>query len=792
MLGTKELKVPIKNIKQLKSMLPKTVQQTIPFLDMRRDGICMVKNDYYTKTLQFNDINYELAGTVEQEAIFNRYCSFLNHFESNIDIQFTFQNKVIDMKEFKKYIKLPYKKDESEKIKEYRREYQEMLYSQFEKRSSGTIKVKYLTFGIHESNFKKAKNALERTELEIIRIFKRMNVTVHSLNGFERLKLLKESLHPLQPILFNFNWKSRYTSGISVKDSISPTSMDFSKLNCFRIGNTYGAAYHVYIDSAEVSDRIIEEIMAVDSNLTVNIHTHSLDQLKALNFVSNKLTNANAVKIGKQHKAADQGHDGDILPPELVNEIDAVNNIYDSLSRRNNRFFITTLLITSYAKKSDELLGIEKDIQSIVQKYHCELKSLDDLQEEGAMSSLPIGINKVKINRSFTTVELATFMPFTTQEVFTPNATYYGFNPLSNSMITLDRNNLINYGALILGMSGTGKSFTAKREIVDKYFRTNDNIIICDPQAEYITLTKELGGTVIEISATSKHHLNPFDINLRSYEKGDDPVAIKSQFILSMCEAAIGNLEAAEKSIIDRCIRKIYQKYLDDPNPENIPVFKDLYNALRSVENNLHAQDVADALEIFVTGSLSVFNHRTNVDVNNRILCFDIRKLSEHLHKMGILVIVDYVWNKISNSRDKNLSTWFYVDEFHLLLNDPLTAAYSTKMWKELRKWGGKPTGITQNVTDVLLSHQVENILKNSAFIVLLGQAAGDREILAERLGISPQQMEYITDTGVGEGLIYYIDKHQHGTIIPFKDSFPTDTKIYQIISTSFEECSDF
>lgn len=790
MLGTcKPKKLPsVKSLKQLKSMLPKTVQQTIPFLDMRKDGICMVKNDYYTKTLQFNDINYELAGTAEQEAIFNRYCSFLNHFESNINIQFTFQNKVIDMKEFKKYIKLPDKKGESEKIKEYRQEYQEMLYNQLEKRSSGTVKVKYLTFGIHESNFKKAKNALERTELEIIRIFKRMNVTVHSLTGFERLKLLKESLHPLQPIPFNFNWESRYVSGISVKDSISPTSMDFSKLNCFRIGNTYGAAYHVYIDSAEVSDRIIEEIMSVDSNLAVNIHSHSLDQLKALNFVSNKLTNAQAVKIGKQHKAADKGHDGDILPPELVNEIDAVNNIYDSLSKRNNRFFITTLLITSYAKRPDELLGIEKDIQSIVQKYHCELKSLDDLQEEGAMSSLPIGINKVKINRSFTTVELAAFMPFTTQEVFTPNATYYGFNPLSNSMLTLDRNNLINYGALILGMSGTGKSFTAKREILDKYFRTDDYIIICDPQAEYIKLTKELDGTVIEISATSKHHLNPFDINLRSYEKGDDPVAIKSQFILSMCEAAIGNLEAAEKSIIDRCIRKIYQKYLDDPIPDNIPVFKDLYNALRGIKNNLHAQDVADALEIFVTGSLSVFNNRTNVDVDNRILCFDIRKLSEHLHKMGILVIVDYVWNKISNSRDRNLSTWFYVDEFHLLLNDPLTAAYSTKMWKELRKWGGKPTGITQNVTDVLLSHQVENILKNSAFIILLGQAAGDREILAERLGISPQQMEYITDTGVGEGLIYYIDKHQHGTIVPFRDSFPTDTKIYRIISTSFGE----
>ena len=324
-------------------MLPKTVQQTIPFLDMRKDGICMVKNDYYTKTLQFNDINYELAGDEEQEAIFNRYCRFLNQFESNIDIQFTFQNKVIDLKEFRKQIKLPDKKGESDKIKEYRQEYQEMLYSQFEKRSSGTVKVKYLTFGVHEKNFRKVKASLEREELKIIRIFKRMNVNVHSLNGFERLKLLKESLHPLHPIPFNFDWKSRYTSGISVKDSIAPTSMDFSKLNCFRIGNSYGAAYHVYIDSAEISDRIIEEIMTVEGNVAVNIHTHSLDQNKALRFVSHKLTNAQAVKIGKQHKAADQGHDGDILSLDLVDDINAANSIYDSLTKRNNRFFITTL-----------------------------------------------------------------------------------------------------------------------------------------------------------------------------------------------------------------------------------------------------------------------------------------------------------------------------------------------------------------------------------------------------------------------------------------------------------------
>lgn len=788
----KAKKPKVISLRKLKSNLPKTVQQTIPFKDMRKDGICMVDDDYYTKTVQFADINYELADEDEQENIFRKYCDFLNTFESDVDLQFTYLNKRIDTVKFKKDIALPKRKYQNEEIQEFYDEYQQMLYDLFDRCNNGTVKVKYLTFGVHEENFKKAQSILHRVEMDIIRKFKKMYVRTTTLDGYERLKLLKECLHPTEIVPFNFDWKTRYYAGVSVKDSISPTSMDFSKLDTFRIGRTIGRSYFILIDNAEISDRIVEELMATNGNITINLHTSSESKNSALKFAGNKLTTINGVKIGIQRKAAQGGFDGDILSPNLVSEIDSCESIYNAVSKRNQRIFTTTVLVTIYGKNITEITATEKDIKSVTQKYNCELKVLDDLQEEGAMSSLPLGVNKVPINRPFITTELATFMPFTSQEVFTPNATYYGYNPLSNSMITLDRKNLKNLGGLILGQAGTGKSFTAKREIFDNFFRTKDNIIICDPEAEYCELTWKLGGAVIDISATSKHHINPFDINLKSDEQDDDPVSVKSQFILSICEAAIGGkygLEAAEKSIIDRCVRNIYDNFIRNPIPENIPIFEDLYNELRKMaETNEHAQNVADSIEIFVKGSLSIFNHRTNVNVDNRVLCFNIKKLSKHLHKMGILVIMDYVWNKVSQGRDEKQYTYFYIDEFHLILRDELTAEYSVDMWKRFRKWYALPTGITQNVTDILLSPQIENILKNSAFITLLGQAAGDREIIAERLDISPQEMEYITDTGCGEGLIYYNDKYLSGSITPFKDNFPTNTKAYKVMTTSHDD----
>lgn len=748
---------------------------------MRKDGICMVKGDYYTKTMQFDDINYKLASQEEQETIYAKYCNFLNHFEHDVDIQFSFQNKIIDIKEFSQYIELA-KRNDQKQFSDIRHEYEEMLHDQLEKGSNGIKQIKYLTFGVHESNFKKAKILLERTELEIIKIFKTMKVTSHTLNGYERLKLLKESMHPCENVPFSFDWKRRYQSGMSVKDYIAPTSLDFGRLRNFRMGSAYGAAYYIYIDAAEISDRIIEDIMAIDSNIHINIHTHSMDQQKALRFVSKKLTNANEVKVRQQQKAMEKGHDGDILSMDLINDITAAQNVYQDLSRRNNRFFITTLLVMSYSKNPSELSGIERDISAVLQKYKCELRPLDDMQEEGAMSSLPIGINKVEINRCFTTIELAAFMPFTTQELFMPYSTYYGLNSISNNMILLNRKSLKSGNGLILGLPGGGKSFAAKREILDTFFRTYDNIIVCDPESEYVALIEKLGGAVVDISATSKNHINPFDISLKSYEKGDDPVAVKSQFILSVCEAAIGEISAGEKSVIDRCVKKIYDKYFLNPVPENMPIFEDLYNELRDTESK-HAQNVADGLELYVTGSLSIFNHRTNINIDNRVVCFDIKKLSEHLHKIGILIITDFVWNKVSDGRDRKKYTWYYIDEFHRILEDKLTAVYTKDMWKRFRKWNALPTGITQNVSDFLISPQAESILQNSQFVYMLEQASGDRDILAAQLNISPQQLEYVTDSEEGEGLIYF-----NGTIIPFKDRFPKNTQIYKLITTKASE----
>ena len=777
--------------KRIKSKLPKSVQQALPFDDIRPDGICIVGDGYYTKTIQFADRNYELSDEEEQEAIFRRYCDFLNAFDSDVNIQFTFQNKVIDKEEFKKAIALPERKY-PRLIGLMRDEYQRSIFDCFEKGNNGIVNTKYITFGVYESTEEKAAVKLERIETEILRKFKKMHVMANALNGCERLKLLKESLHPLETVQLNYDWNLR-KEGVSVKDSIAPSSVDFTRLDTFRVGRTLGRSYHIYIDNAEISDRIVEEIMSTNGNLTVNIHTKSVDRHKALNITSNKMVTANATKVNFQQKAAQRGHDGDILPMNLVNEIDSCESVYNAISKKNQRIFKTAIIVTVYGRSMNELAAIESDVKSITQKYNCELKVLDDLQREAKMSSLPVGVNLLVENicRTFITTELATFMPFTSLKVFTPQKLFCGVNPRTGDIIMIERKALINLGALILGMAGSGKSFRVKLMILDFFFRTMDRIIICDPEGEYAPLVKSLGGDIIDISATSRNHINPFDINLDV--KGEDPIALKSQFVLSLCEAAIctsksSGLSAAEKSIIDRCVRRIYEPYIENPIPDNIPVFGDLYEELRKHENNITAQHIADSIEIYVTGSLAFLNHKTNVDIDNRLICFDIKNLSKHLHKMGLLVIMEHVWNRVSEGRNENTYTHFYIDEFHILLKDELTADYCVDMWKRFRKWNALPTGITQNVTDLLSSPQIENIMKNSAFITLLSQSSGDREILAEKLNISPMEQEYITDTGCGEGLIYYNGKHSGSSIIPFRYDFPKDTFLYKVMNTSMEQ----
>lgn len=459
--------------------------------------------------------------------------------------------------------------------------------------------------------------------------------------------------------------------------------------------------------------------------------------------------------------------------------------LLEDLQSRNERMFLVTIVFLNTAKTKQELDNAVFQTAGIAQKYNCSLRRLDYMQEPGLMSSLPLGLNLIPIKRALTTTSTAIFVPFTTQELFMEGESlYYGLNALSNNMIMVDRKKLKNPNGLILGTPGSGKSFSAKREITNAFFVTQDDIIIGDPEGEYYPLVNALGGQVIHISPTSHDYINPMDINL-DYSDDDNPLGFKSDFILSLCELIMGSrngIEAEEKSVIDRCLPLVYQKYFEAPVPENMPILGDLYDCLRQ-QKEVQAQRIATALEIYVNGSLKVFNHRTNVELNNRIVCFDIKDLGKQLKKLGMLIVQDQVWNRVTVNRAAHKSTRYYIDEFHLLLKEEQTAAYSVEIWKRFRKWGGIPTGITQNIKDLLASREIENIFENSDFIYMLNQAAGDRQILAKQLNISPHQLSYVTNSGEGEGLIFY-----GSTIIPFKDKFDKSLRLYSLMTTKVSD----
>ena len=471
-----------------------------------------------------------------------------------------------------------------------------------------------------------------------------------------------------------------------------------------------------------------------------------------------KITDLDKMKIEEQKKAVRSGYDMDIIPSDLATFGGEAKRLLQDLQTRNERLFLVTILIMNTATSRQKLENAVFQTAAIAQKYNCALKRLDFQQEEGLMSSLPIGVNQVEIERGLTTSSTAVFVPFTTQELFQGGeALYYGLNALSNNMIMVDRKRLKNPNGLILGTPGSGKSFSAKREMTNAFLITEDDIIVCDPEAEYFPLVQKLGGQVIRISPVSTDYINPLDINT-NYSEEENPLTLKSDFILSMCELIVGGkdgLQPVEKTIIDRSVRMVYQEFLADPKPEKMPILEDLYNILRN-QKEPEAQRIATALEIYVHGSLNVFNHRTNVDVNNRFVCYDIRELGKQLKKLGMLIVQDQVWNRVTINRAQHKATRYYMDEFHLLLKEEQTAAYSVEIWKRFRKWGGIPTGITQNVKDLLASREVENIFENSDFVYLLNQASGDREILSKALNISPSQQNYITNSNAGEGLIFY------------------------------------
>lgn len=759
-----------------------SAQDTISYKEMRPDGICIVRDNYFTKTIQFYDINYQLARNEDKNIIFENYCDFLNYFDKSISVQLSFLNQTMDISDFEKSIAIKPQNDDFDGI---RAEYTEMLKNQLSRGNNGIVRKKYITFGIEADNIQNAKQRLERIETDIINNFKILGVRAFSLNGMERLELLHSCFNGGENKL-NFSWNLIYKTGLTTKDFIAPTSFNFSDGRCFRMGGTIGAVSFLHILAPELTDEMLKNFLEIQSALSVNIHIKSIDQSEAIKMIKRKITDLDKMKIEEQKKAVRAGYDMDIIPSDINTfGIDA-KKLLEDLQGRNERMFLVTVLIMNTAKTKKALNSAIFEVQSITQQRNCPLRRLDYQQEDGLMASVPIGINNIGIQRALTTSSTAIFVPFTTQELFSdsPEALYCGLNALSNNMIMVDRKMLKNPNGLILGTPGSGKSFSAKREMTNAFLVTNDDIYVCDPEAEYNPLIHALKGQVVKLSPTSKDYLNPLDINI-NYSDEENPLALKSDFVLSFCELIIGGrdgLEPIEKTVIDRSVTRIYQKYFENPTPANMPILEDLYEEIKK-QPEQEAGRIASALELYVKGSLNVFNHHTNVDISNRIVCFDIKELGKQLKKLGMLVVQDQIWNRVTINRNEHKSTRYYCDEFHLLLKDEQTAAYSVEIWKRFRKWGGIPTGITQNVKDLLSSAEIENIFENSDYIYMLNQAQGDREILAKKLGISPQQLSYVTQSGAGEGLLFY-----GNTIIPFIDRFPKDTKLYSLMTTIPQE----
>ena len=768
---------------------PHSAQVSIPYEAMYQDGVCRVTPRTFSKCIEFTDISYQLAQADTKTAIFENLCDLYNYLDASIHVQFSFINRKIDPKQYAKSFEIRAQGDDFDDI---RSEYSDILQDQLVNGNNGLMKRKFMTYTIEADSLKMARARLRRIETDLLGYFKSMGASAWGLDAKERLEVMHSIFHPDgEP--FSFDWKWLAPSGLSTKDFIAPSSFRFGDGRTFRMGRKLGAVSFLEILAPELNDRMLSDILDLENGIIVNLHIRSIDQSEAIKTIKRKITDLDKMKIEEQKKAVRSGYDMDIIPSDLATFGSEAKNLLQDLQSRNERMFLLTFLVVNMADTKRKLDNDVFATAGFAQKNNCALTRLDYLQEAGFMSSIPLGENLIPIQRGLTTSSTAIFIPFITQELFQRGAAlYYGLNALSNNMILCDRKQLKNPNGLILGTPGSGKSFAAKREMTNAFLITDDDIIICDPEAEYFSLVQRLGGQVIRLSPAGKgmdgkpQYVNPMDINL-NYSEDDNPLALKSDFILSLCELVIGGkegLQPVEKTVIDRAVRNVYRPFLADPDPAKMPILGDLYNELLK-QPEPEAARIAAALELYVSGSLNVFNHRTNVELSNRLVCFDIKQLGKQLKKLGMLIVQDQVWNRVTVNRAEKKATRYYMDEFHLLLKEEQTAAYSVEIWKRFRKWGGIPTAITQNVKDLLSSREVENIFENSDFVLMLNQAQGDRAILAKQLNISPQQMKYVTHTEAGEGLIFY-----GNVVLPFIDRFPTDTELYRLLTTKPEEVS--
>ena len=756
-----------------------STQRTICYSRMYENGMAMLVPGYWSSTIKFIDRNYQLLDRDGKVDVFARYCEFLNYFDSQIHFQISVINRAIDKLEFKNKMFLKYREDN---LNDAREEYNKMLNEKMLQGQSNMIREKYLTFTVKANDYITAEQIRYRVGNDILNNFKSLGVQAYILSGKERLALIHSFFYGAESFDFEYDYLVR--SDLCTKDFIAPESFDFRKKNVYAMGQKFGQTVFLRDLPPNLSDKLIAELSDLPIGMNINIHVDSIEQDKAFDLVRQKISFMEQQKIDEQRKAMNKGYDLEMIPWELRNSLDEAKDLLDDLQSKNQRMFKFTCLIHVSADNLEDLDDYIYQIKSVARKNNCRVSDLDYLQEEGMNSSLPLGVNLVEIQRTLTTASTAIFIPFTTQELFQPGGMYYGINAISRNLIFFDRKTLKNANGFILGTPGSGKSFAAKREMLNVLLNSDDEVMVIDPEREYSSLANGLHGEVIHISAGSKNHINPFDMSLE-YSDGDDPLLLKSEFVLSFCETIIGGqagLNSVEKTIIDRVTKLTYVEYLKNPQENKIPTMVDFYNILCQ-QGEPEAKDLSLALELYTTGSLSVFANPTNIDIKNRFIVYDIKDLGKQLKTLGMLIVLDQIWNRITINRNIGRRTWIYIDEIYLLFQNEYSANYLFELYKRARKWGGVPTGITQNVEDLLISDMARRMLSNSDFILLMNQAATDRAELEKLLNISSKQGNYVTNVSPGQGLLFT------GTaIIPFVDKFPRDSGLYKMMTTNPDE----
>jgi len=763
---------------------PRSAAESIPFDAIEENGLMHLGGGRYSIMMEFSDKNYIQADEYEQKDMWSEWCMFLNSLDLEAEFQMVFFNKKADVKALAKKLEMTAKDPENRQIVKELNEFQKKILKTGNK---GISKSRYFVITVKEPYFRVKSKVDEITERIKNEFLEKMDVEARVLDGYERLSVLFLMLNPYHDEKFIFNWDAAKNGGISEKEQITNHAFEFGKKsNRFMIGSKYGCVSYLKLSASQISDRMLCEFLDLDSEITVSFHFTPISQEKALKAVKALVSNLQKMVIDEQKAAARQGYGMENISPQLRRDVDAAEKLMDDVSQNDEKMFMVTITMVQMADTIQQLERSYNSARSIATAQTCELIKLEHQQEDAFFSSLPLGNNRINVKRQLTTTSLGVFMPYKIKELMQyGDSLCMGYNKITGHIIMADVKSLANPNTLVLGTPGRGKSFSVKMMMIQTYMKLKDDILICDPEGEYGPLVNKLNGQIIHLSQSSSEYVNPLHID-PDCDWSSDPIGNKCQLIMSIYEQILGagKIGAYERSILDRCMQRLYKKFQATHDINDLPILEDLYNEL-AVQEEKEAKYLRTSLEVYVHGSLNYFNHRTNVDLSNRVICFDIKELGEQLKNLAMLVVQETVWSRVTVNRNQGKYTRYFVDEFHLLLKEPQTATYSKEIWKRFRKWGGIPVGITQNVSDLLSSPEIQSIFYNSDCYILLGQASGDADILKEALKLSNEQYKCILTRNKGEGLFIF-----GGTLLPFVNRIDEDTEVYRTITTKVTEAN--